>query len=137
MVRGDKSTNELQDGLKSAGRAYKEISIYTTSSRSDLESNIERAIAVRRPPNEETEGNGLLGENKGDAEMWIAFFSPSSAEYVLPILGSRLGGCKIAAIGGTTERYLLDRGLEVQATAEQPTAEGLVRAIQAHRQTGT
>lgn len=67
----------------------------------------------------------------------MAFFSPSSAELVLPLLGDRLVQYRVAAIGGTTEKHLRERGVMVEAVAEQPTAEGLLEAIQACREEGT
>ena len=67
----------------------------------------------------------------------MAFFSPSSAELVLPILGDRLAQYGVAAIGATTEKYLKEHGVDVKAVAEQPTAEGLLGVIQTYRGEGT
>lgn len=72
----------------------------------------------------------------------MAFFSPSSAKNVLPNLstleippstgstGKREWNVRVAAIGDTTRRYLLEEaGVRVDAVAEEPSAEGLVEAI--------
>lgn len=112
IIRGDKSTEELQLGLTAAGREYRETTVYTTSPRPSLRGDID-----------------AMGELDSG---WMVFFSPSSAEWVLPLLPARLGlgQYRIAAIGLTTERFLVQQGLQVSAVAEEPTAEGLLRAIQ-------
>ena len=56
---------------------------------------------------------------------------PSSTESPL---GGPSGRVKIAAIGETTTQFLVQYGLEVQAVAKEPTAEGLVNAIRACRE---
>jgi uroporphyrinogen-III synthase len=37
---------------------------------------------------------------------------------------------RLASVGNTTAAYLSDRGLEVEAVAKQPTAEGVRDALQ-------
>jgi len=77
-------------------------------------------------------------------DVWLAFFSPSSAEMVLDCIRSLVGDggiyernediwwrVKIGAIGETTAQFLRDQGLEVKAVAKDPTAEDLASAIQA------
>ena len=70
-------------------------------------------------------------------DVWLAFFSPSSAEMVLDCIRSLVGDeeirsrVKIGAIGETTGQFLRDQGLEVKAVAKDPTAEGLSSAIKA------
>lgn len=105
LIRGDKTTNELQDGLSTAGRRYREIVAYTTSARPEL--------------------RDALHDMKGD---WLVFFSPSSAEMVRSLAPDLHG--KIAAIGETTATYLRISGCLADAVADEPTAEGLLRAIQ-------
>ena len=80
-----------------------------------------------------------LEELPSHGMVWMAFFSPSSASMVLPHL-RRLGllngtnlraelHIKVAAIGGTTRKFLEDEGVEVNAVAEHPSAEGLSTAM--------
>jgi len=122
LVRGDKSTNELQEGLKKAQRAYIETTVYSTTGRSTLKSDVE-ALSER------------IKDTTGD--IWLAFFSPSSAEMALSYLSSPtdpprsgiLARFRIAAIGETTSQFLMEYGLQVHAVATEPTAEGLVNAI--------
>jgi uroporphyrinogen-III synthase len=86
----------------------------------------------------------VRGEGEGGEEIWLAFFSPSSAEMVLEVIRSLETDdgmdrkdesiwlkVKIGAIGETTAQYMQDQGLEVQAVAKEPTADGLFSAIQA------
>ena len=102
-----------------------EVTVYETVEHPELEHRFEAIIAD-------------LGNLE---EAWMAFFSPSSAGMVLPYL-RRLGvfsrskeavGPKVAAIGGTTRKYLEGEGVKVDAVADEPKAEGLVAAI---RRTG-
>lgn len=71
----------------------------------------------------------------------MTFFSPSSAGMALSYLrrpgmlsstdgsGGLRERVRIAAIGEMTRRFLEDQGVEVDAVAEEPNAEGLVEAI--------
>ena len=140
IIRGDKTTNELQAGLSGVGISYEEVGVYTTSPRVDLSANLEKAIgrssssSSSSPSSTSTSSSPLTcNERKQNAETWMAFFSPSSAELVLPILDDRLAQYGVAAIGGTTEKYLKEHGVDVKAVADQPTAEGLLAAIQSCR----
>jgi uroporphyrinogen-III synthase len=85
---------------------------------------------------------GSLLEDIGDREeeIWLAFFSPSSAEMALdhfpcpPSPESQVWSrIKIGAIGETTAQFLVEYGLEVHAVAQKPTAEGLLAAIRAFK----
>lgn len=120
IIRGDKSTNELQSGLTAAGKVHREMTVYTTSARPKLATDVEFTLDL------------LERENSGAS--WLVFFSPSSAELVLPLIRHEVERHLVAAIGSTTERYLLQQGVGVNAVAEEPTAEGLLRAIQVYEQ---
>ncbi|WWC57829.1 uncharacterized protein I303_100364 [Kwoniella dejecticola CBS 10117] len=143
FVRGDKSTDNLQDGLREHGRIVEEVMVYRTTPRGDILENLELFKRSRREE-----------KRKG----WLAFFSPSGAEVVWPLLDRRLlhhssqsneansateidddvgkagpdafwGGWKVCAIGETTKRYLEEKGIKVDAVAEQPNPQGLLEAI--------
>lgn len=129
LVRGDKSTNELQTGLQEGERAFLETIVYSTTCRQSLEADLQTLLETVRDIEE---------------DVWLAFFSPSSAEMVLDWIRSLAGDggidernehiwsrVKIGAIGETTAQFLRDQGLEVKAVAKDPTAEGLASAIQA------
>lgn len=124
VLIGDKTLPLLSNALSGAGRRLNRVQVYETT------------CAVSLPSS--------LGEVH---EGWVAFFSPSSAVCVLPLLegkaqlpwdasvvakprgtGPRI---KIAAIGRTTEGYLREQGLRVEAVAETPDPEGLLAAIKA------
>lgn len=123
VLTGDKTLPLLSDALTGAGRRLTRVQVYET------------ACAVSLPSS--------LGEV---SEGWAAFFSPSSAACVLPLLEGRCQlpwdqsvvakprgtgpRIKIAAIGRTTEGYLREQGLRVEAVAETPDPEGLLKAIQ-------
>jgi uroporphyrinogen-III synthase len=127
LIRGDKSTNELQHGLKKAHRTYVETTVYSTSCRPSLQSDV----------------RSLLDDiGKKEEETWLAFFSPSSAEMVLnhlpspkesPTSGS-WASIRTAAIGETTAQFLVENMGEVHAVAKEPTAGGLLSAIQASQE---
>jgi uroporphyrinogen-III synthase len=132
LIRGDKSTNELQNGLRQAKREYIETIVYATTCRHSLEDDIKTLLDTVR------------GEGQDGDDIWLAFFSPSSAEMVLEYMRSHTenggtGGTKegiwskvkIGAIGETTAQFLQDRNLEVEAVAKEPTADGMASAVQA------
>lgn len=124
VLTGDKTLPLLSDALTGAGRRLTRVQVYETACAASLPSS--------------------LGEV---SEGWAAFFSPSSAACVLPLLEQRAmlpwdtsvvakprgtgPRIKIAAIGRTTEGYLREQGLRVEAVAETPDPEGLLKAIQA------
>jgi uroporphyrinogen-III synthase len=127
IIRGDKSTNELQDGLKKAKRTFVETTVYSTSCRQSLKSDVRSLVEDIRDKT---------------GKPWLAFFSPSSAEMVLDHFPSSrnsssneyLAKCKIATIGETTTQFLVQYGMDVHAVAKEPTAEGLVSAIRAYEE---
>ncbi|WRT63608.1 uncharacterized protein IL334_000531 [Kwoniella shivajii] len=137
-VRGDKSTDILQDDLRKNGRTVRETMVYSTTPREDIRRNIQKFE------------NAASG--KGKTKGWLAFFSPSGAEVILNILsdmdpdpdevidkkdnetdGRRINafwkGWKIFVIGETTRRCLEGKGIRVHAVAQRPTPEGLLKAI--------
>jgi uroporphyrinogen-III synthase len=81
----------------------------------------------------------VLSELGEERNGWFIFFSPSSAGYAIQHL-ERLGvdlrnskaawtRGKVGAIGETTRKYLEGKGVKVDAVAEEPTAQGLLRAM--------
>ncbi|WVW81494.1 hypothetical protein I302_103488 [Kwoniella bestiolae CBS 10118] len=141
FIRGDKSTDLLQDGIRGNGRDIREVEVYKTSPRRDIADNL---VEFRRKY-----------ECSGGEKGWLCFFSPSGAEVVLPLLakgnalhnqdgyvdGTRLGlaglevfweGWKIFVIGDTTRKYFEEKGIRVDAVAERPNPEGLLEAIRCH-----
>jgi uroporphyrinogen-III synthase len=148
VIRGDKSTEELQRGLMAGSREFTELTVYTTSSRPTLDEDVEMLRSSLQ---------------EGDP-IWLVFFSPSSAEMVLRSMDSAArakegdgrskgshgdGGIfegveresrkdcghnfwssiRVAAIGETTAKYLAGRNINVDAVAKEPTAQGLAEAI--------
>lgn len=116
LIRGDKSLEEIPQALHKTGRNVKAVVVYSTSARPTLADDIARECTGLGP----------------DSRTWLAFFSPSSAGYVIPLLSPdivRSSGTRIAAIGETTRAYLEGRGVEVHAVAEEPSAKGLLAAI--------
>lgn len=104
-----------------------ETTVYSTTCRPSLDSDVRSLL-----------------EDIGDTDeaIWLAFFSPSSAEMVLDHFPSSNDSSsneirpesKIAAIGETTKQFLVQYGMEVHAVAKEPTAEGLVGAIRAYEE---
>lgn len=148
ILRGDKSMESLQDGLRENSRTYTELTVYETSARPTLEKDI----------------SAILAQHDEGESMWLAFFSPSSAEMVIRTLTSTSGTqdgermkqtndpqedceleerrkevlwtrCRVAAIGETTARYLVEREIRVEAVAKEPTAQGLLEAVQNSKST--
>lgn len=193
LIRGDKSTGEIADTIRQLGGDLEEVVVYQTSARASLGADIDclvRDVLGTDGVDERKEGDLTIWHaTDGDSvayphtslseflphhqhpaqhreTLWLAFFSPSSAGWVLPHL--QLDGLevllpqkeyqqppqqqeqsvaneaserteqqhhtagrtlRVAAIGETTARYLREKGVRVDAVAEEPTALGLLRAI--------
>jgi uroporphyrinogen-III synthase len=127
VIRGDKSTEEVQSALRAAGREVVEVVVYQTSQRPELETALRTALPEIYP----AQPNGLSSQLKPSTTPpapWLAFFSPSSAGMVLDLLvGS--AGIRVFAIGETTRKYLLSREVKVDAVANEPTAQGMLEAL--------
>ncbi len=133
VIRGDKSLDEIPSALVRAGRVVREVTVYETVEDPELGQRID----------------GSFESLPDKGTVWLAFFSPSSARMILPHL-RRLGDMfrmndiataagqpslqvRVAAIGETTRTFLKGEGMGVDAIAEEPSAEGLVKAMnQAH-----
>ena len=122
IVRGDKSLEEIPKALINAGRVVHPVEVYTTASHPDLPELISRTLGSAIP-------NG--GEDEAEA-VWLAFFSPSSAQFALerisPDFISR-PRIRFFAIGETTRKYLIEAGIEIHAVADKPTSRGMLDAI--------
>lgn len=124
FIRGDKSANDLQPILRKSGCLVHEVQVYSTAPNPDLTKIISEACA----------------SYAFDQPLWLAFFSPSTAGFALPQLeglvepkgGARGGQVKIAAIGEKTRAFLEESGIQVDAMAIEPNAEGLVQALRGH-----
>ena len=120
IIRGDKSLEEIPAALKQAGRDVVELTVYSTSPRSDIAQSL--AVALQT----------VCQNEAPTTPIWLAFFSPSSASYVLPHIPTGLLDQKrlcYFAIGETTRSYLEEQGVTVHAVAGEPNARGLSTAI--------
>ncbi|WVQ64561.1 uncharacterized protein L199_002728 [Kwoniella botswanensis] len=141
FVRGDKSTEVLQDELRSNGRIVEEVMVYSTTPRLDILENINTFRESQQPQSQpKSDGDGDGKGNGQEGKGWLCFFSPSGAEVVLPHLkdpkddehGFEDGywkGWEIFVIGETTKKYFEERGINVDAVAERPNPQGLLDAI--------
>lgn len=123
IIRGDKSLEEIPTALRQVGREVVELTVYSTTPRLDIAQSIEDALlkSSGRQASETT-------------PQWLAFFSPSSASYALPLIPPDLlasDHIRFAAIGDTTRAFLIERGLTVHAVAKEPNAKALLTAIHA------
>lgn len=164
FVRGDKSLNTLQPALLASGHSLVEIPVYFTAPRASLGLDISELsrlfagpdpdIGTNTPTELDAAKDPEVRTNKRGTIAWLAFFSPSSAGYVLPLLqpsvreamtiqpvsgmqvevdGEEEGGgkviVKVFAIGETTRKWLESQGVRVDRVAEAPDAGGLLNAI--------
>ncbi|WWD06084.1 hypothetical protein V865_004169 [Kwoniella europaea PYCC6329] len=148
LVRGDKSTEVLQDELRSNGRIVEEVMVYSTTPRLDIAENINKFRESQQSRSQPKSDGDRDGKEDGQAEKgWLCFFSPSGAEVVLPHLKtwkdsgseSQKGDVdeywkawKIFVIGETTKKYFEEKGIKVDAVAERPNLQGLVDAIRGY-----
>lgn len=105
FLSGSRRRDDIPNGLKAAGVAYDEQTVYETHHRT------------------------TLGLPPPDAHPWLVFFSPSGLEAVRAT-GANLAEYRLAALGPTTAETLRDAGYTVAAVAETPGPEPLVAAIQ-------
>lgn len=104
FLSGSRRRDTLPDGLEAAGIPFEEQVVYETHTRTDLD----------------------LPEEPG---AWLAFFSPSGLEAVQQADADALRRFRCAAIGPTTATALREAGQTVDAVADTPTPEALVRAV--------
>ena len=122
VLRGDKSTEELQTGLRVAGNGVEEVEVYSTHERPGVTHDLNEAA-----------------KEIGESRTWFAFFSPSGVKIVSPLLKAMKAGAagktklewKFVAIGETTKRALETSGIQVDAVAVEPSARGVTEAIMA------
>lgn len=131
VIRGDKSTEEVQTALRAAGREVVEVVVYQTSQRDDLGTTLRTALPEIYPRslNRALRSGSDLESSTTPPAPWLAFFSPSSAGMVLDLLALGHAGVRVFAIGETTRKYLLSRGVRVDAVANEPTALGMLEAL--------
>ncbi|GHJ88505.1 hypothetical protein NliqN6_4907 [Naganishia liquefaciens] len=151
VLTGDKNSPELADILRRGGIPFKEVQVYRTCPRHDIRPRLSGLIEDIMVDAEETDRRPLTVT--ATVTVWLAFFSPSSADAVLsagPSTSSSLPWYeqlvqtapidpssspriqfRIAAIGKTTRLYLEQRGFERVVQAQRPNAEALARAIAA------
>lgn len=126
--------------LRSAGYTVREVQVYATGSIPDLAANIGAHIGDMAAEKDDRQADSPSPSLAAE-KVWLAFFSPSSAEFALPHLVPLLGSSssevsargskhiRVFAIGETTARFLRGRGITVDAVAAEPSAVGLVQAI--------
>ncbi|WWC67098.1 uncharacterized protein I206_101005 [Kwoniella pini CBS 10737] len=146
IIRGNKSIEILQNELKLNKRIIKEIIIYKINSRLDINENLNLF-----KKNNNNNNNYYENKNKKFKKGWLCFFSPSGVEIVLSLIklnhkidiqneiekeeetnndNEFWNEWKIFVIGETTKKYLEEeKGIKVNAIADQPTPEGLLKAI--------
>jgi uroporphyrinogen-III synthase len=133
ILEGDKNGPNLIETLGDAV-VYTQRETYATGPREDLALDLLHLCQT------------LAADSSWNRPTWLVFFAPSSAKAVLDCLeltefasGLPLAGAprvesmlrfRLASVGNTTAAYLSDRGLEVEAVAKQPTAEGVRDALQ-------
>ncbi len=125
ILEGDKTISDLKAVLDSVDLPYHTRMIYQTSVRSDLDTDLRWLLAV-------------LDEEQPNERIWLAFFSPSSAQPVIDLLrtmdalrieNGRSSRFDVVAIGKTTGDGLRKIGVDVGAVAKSPTAQGLLDAL--------
>lgn len=124
LIRGDKSMDEIPRALRGAKRAYRSITVYSTRSRTDIPQSTRTVLGL----------STSIADYSPDrpASLWLAFFSPSSAAFALEHLHPKVvssPSTRVFAIGETTAAWLTSKGITVHAMADQPTPDGMVRAL--------
>ena len=104
FLSGNRRRETLPDGLRAGEVPFEELVVYETHLRTSLS----------------------LPERSG---TWLVFFSPSGLEAVRKGADRPLGAFRCAAIGPTTAEALREAGATVEAVADQPAPEALVRAV--------
>jgi uroporphyrinogen III methyltransferase/synthase len=117
LPRAERAGDELPAGLRSAGARVDELALYRT----------EPAPFDAAP---------LLAELRARRLDALVFASPSAARHFAAGVGevgvAAARTAAIVAIGPVTASALRDAGLGPSAVAEQPSAAGLVEALEAH-----
>lgn len=113
---------DLVDTLSSASISVEKVVAYDTVASADASAAVSEAVVKS------------VEASASSAEVWVAFFSPSGVEAVLPFLltipSPVLSRLRYAAIGSTTANALREGKLEAHAVASKPHPDALVSAIQ-------
>lgn len=108
FLAGEIHRRNLPDKLMDAGHSVHTRIVYYTEPDCEVGSRLKHVV------------------NPGD---WIVFFSPSHTDRVLEFIRETDIKFKLAAIGPTTEEFLREHNFTVDATAKDPSAAGLIKAI--------
>lgn len=103
--------------LLSNGFNLRELVAYRTENRQDI---IERYMEIN---------SKLFDSSSHNDENWIVFFSPQGTEGIVDHIQNNHIAFKIAAIGPTTEEYLLNKGVTPDVVCKKPTADSLLEGI--------
>ena len=152
-LTGDKNRDTLAHILQGGGILSKPLQTYKTEGSSSFAENLSTAIQTSSKGIYFFFGSVLFFYNSflllGHPYWWIAFFAPSAAAFVTPILknhfelrtsqsslsgdSGRLLQARAVAIGPTTYSFLRDElHLEVDVTAQKPSPEDIVASITAY-----
>lgn len=111
LPRAAEARTVLPERLEAAGADVDEVSAY-------------RAV----PPDEEE--LAPVGEQLRAGEIdWVTFTASSTVRNFVSLLGTDLGGARVAAIGPITAGTARDLGLTVDVVADEYTIPGLVGAL--------
>jgi len=144
LIRGDKTLEEIPTALKESGREVVELVVYSTTARPDIQENIASVLSAIKSTASQTRSDGIDVQNglydhtaegpdtstpdnrPASTPVWLAFFSPSSAAFVLPYLPPH---GRIFVIGETTRNWVEAQGLQADAVGAEPTALGMLAAM--------
>ena len=110
LPRADIARAVLPEQLRERGAEVVEVDAYTTVQDGSGADGVRRLIA------------------QGAVDL-VTFTASSTVTHYTDLLGTGLGGAKVASIGPITSRTARERGLAVDVEAEEYTIPGLVRAI--------
>ena len=137
LPQADIADPRLRRGLEARGAFVQAVTAYRTV---DYPADPGRSLAACQPaaepgaPGQRDNGAAVLTPDQAKAEIGagrldaVVAASPSAARRIHGDLAP-LGACRFVAIGRSTAAEAESLGLTVAATAEEPTASGLVAAV--------
>ncbi|KAK9238944.1 tetrapyrrole biosynthesis, uroporphyrinogen III synthase [Lipomyces kononenkoae] len=71
----------------------------------------------------------LMNDDDTQQDWWTVFFSPAGSERIAQLIANNCGTTKVAAIGPTTEEFLLKNGVTPNTVSRKPDPQSLLQGI--------
>jgi uroporphyrinogen-III synthase len=136
LLTGDKNRDTISVILTEAGFNFRKLQVYGTTATSNLDTNMASAMeAMKGSTLEPSKGydqfdSSTVGQESPYKKPWIVFFSPSTADVVIPAIRQNpLSSFRIATIGPTTAAHIRSLNYDVCVSSPKPDPGVLAESL--------